>query len=87
MFYSYPKSYAQGAHQYYHYYEVNGPTAHPYQLVIGLQETLLTGTDHRIWSNLGWGGEALQVCVSATGRSGGVMLAWKEISFDKIAEW
>ena len=55
--------------------------------IICLQETLLTCTDHRIWSDLGWGGETSQVRIGATGRSGGVMLAWKEMLFDKITEW
>ena len=55
--------------------------------VICLHETLLIDTDHRIWSDLGWGCKDSQVCINATGRSGGVMVAWKEISFDKLAEW
>ena len=55
--------------------------------VICLPETLLIDTDHRIWSDLGWGCKDSQVCINATGRLGGVMVAWKEISFDKLAEW
>ena len=55
--------------------------------VICLQETMLTSTDHRTWSDLGWGGEATQVCIEANGQSGGVWLAWKAMSFDQEMTW
>ena len=55
--------------------------------IICLQETLLTCTDHCIWSNLGWGGESSQVCIGAAGCSGRVMLARKEALFDRITVW
>ena len=55
--------------------------------VICLQETMLASTDHRTWSDLGWGGEATQVCIEANGRSGGVLLAWKASSFDQEMTW
>ena len=55
--------------------------------VICLQETMLASIEHYIWSYLGWGGEAIQVCIDANGRLGGVLLAWKASVFNKEMVW
>ena len=48
-----------------------------------LQETMLTNPEQRIWTSLGWGSGESQVSIVASGRSGGMKLAWKEATFDK----
>ena len=48
---------------------------------------MLASTDHRTWSDLGWGGEVTQVCIEASGRSGGVLLAWKALNSDQEMTW
>ena len=48
---------------------------------------MLDNTDHRTWSDLGWGGEVTHVCIEANGRSGGVLLAWKASYFDQEMTW
>ena len=55
--------------------------------IICLQETMLAIIDHRTWSDLGWGGEATQVCIEANGRSSSVLLAWKASNFDQKMTW
>ena len=55
--------------------------------VICLQETMLTHLEQRIWTSLGWGSGESQVSIAASGRSGGIILAWKEALFDKSETW
>ena len=55
--------------------------------IICLQETMLTNTDQRIWSDLGWGGNETHVSIDASGRSGGILLAWKTSLFDRQDIW
>ena len=55
--------------------------------VICLQETMLASMEHCSWADLGWGGEATQVCIEANGRSGGVLLVWKASVFSQEMVW
>ena len=55
--------------------------------VICLQDTMLTSSEHCIWSDLGWEGEATHVCIVANGRSGGAHLAWKASIFTLETDW
>ena len=55
--------------------------------IICLQETMLINSDQRIWSYLGWGGNDTHVCIDASGRSGGILLAWKPSLFDREDIW
>ena len=48
---------------------------------------MLGSTDHCIWSDLGWGGEATQVHIEANGRLGSVLLAWKASIFSQEMIW
>ena len=51
--------------------------------IICLQETMLTHLDQRTWTSLGWGSSESHVAIAASGRSGGILLAWKETIFDR----
>ena len=55
--------------------------------VICLQETMLTHLDQRTWTSLGWVSGESYVAISASGRSGGIILAWKEAIFDRAETW
>ena len=55
--------------------------------VICLQETMLTHPEQQIWTSLGWGSGESQVFIAASGRSGGIILAWKEVIFDQSETW
>ena len=48
---------------------------------------MLGSTNHHIWSDLGWGGEATQVCIDPNGRLGHVLLAWKASIFNEEMTW
>ena len=54
---------------------------------ICLQETMLTHTEQRTWTLLGWGSGESQVSIAASGRSGGIILAWKEATFYRFETW
>ena len=55
--------------------------------IILLQETMLTQVDQQIWTSLGWGSGEAHVAIAASGRSGGIILAWKEDLFDRASTW
>ena len=55
--------------------------------IILLQETMLTQVDQQIWTSLGWGSGEAHVAIAASGRSGGIILAWKEELFDRASTW
>ena len=55
--------------------------------VVCLQETLLANPDLQTWSSLGWGRDMAHVHINATGRSGGVLFAWKETRFALQTAW
>ena len=48
---------------------------------------MLVTTNQRCWSDLGWGGSDTYVCIDASGRSGGILLAWKTSLFDREEIW
>ena len=48
---------------------------------------MLTHLEQPIWTSLGWGSGESQVSIAASGRSGGMILAWKEAIFDKSETW
>ena len=43
--------------------------------------------DHRFWSTFGWGTAGASTSIAASGRSGGVLLAWNEGQFELISVW
>ena len=51
--------------------------------VICLHETMLTHPDQRTWTSLGSGSGESQFSIAALGRSSGIILAWKEATFDR----
>ena len=55
--------------------------------IILLQETMLTQVDQQISTSLGWGSGEAHVAIAASGRSGGIILAWKEELFDRASTW
>ena len=55
--------------------------------IICLPETMLVNTDQCTWSDLGWGGSETHVSIDASGRSGGILLAWKTLLFDREEIW
>ena len=55
--------------------------------LICLQETMLAQLEQRTWTTLGWGSGAAHVAIEASGRSGGILLAWKEEIFDHLSTW
>ena len=55
--------------------------------IICLQETWLTQVEQRTWTSFGWGSDLAHVAIEATGRSGGILLAWKEEFFDLLSTW
>ena len=55
--------------------------------LICLQETMLAQLEQRTWTTLGWGSRAAHVAIEASGRSGGILLAWKEEIFDHLSTW
>ena len=55
--------------------------------LICLQETMLAQLEQRTWTTLGWGSGAAHVAIEASGRSGGIPLAWKEEIFDHLSTW
>ena len=55
--------------------------------IICLQETMLAQLEQRSWTTLGWGSGAAHVAIEASGRSGGILLAWKEDMFDPLSTW
>ena len=55
--------------------------------IICLQETMLESTKQGTWSDLGWGENETHICIHATGRSGGILLAWKASLFDREDLW
>ena len=48
---------------------------------------MLTQLDQRTWTSLGWGSSESYVAIAASGRSGGIILAWKEAIFDRVETW
>ena len=48
---------------------------------------MLVNTNQRFWSDLGWGGSDTYVCIDSSGRSGGILLAWKTLLFDREETW
>ena len=54
--------------------------------IICLQETMLAQLEQRTWTSLGWGSGAAHVAIEASGRSGGILLAWKDL-FDHLSTW
>ena len=55
--------------------------------IICLQETMTCQTDQQFWMVLGWGTPGAATSINASGRSGGLLLAWKEDLFEVIATW
>ena len=55
--------------------------------VVCLQETMLAHFDQHIWTSLGWGGGEAHIEIAASGRSEGIILAWKEDRFDRLSTW
>ena len=50
--------------------------------VVCLQETMMAQFEQRFWTALGWGSGNAHVAIATSGRSGGILLAWKEELFD-----
>ena len=48
---------------------------------------MLAQFDQRIWTSFGWGSWPADVAIEASGRSGGILLAWKEELFDLLRTW
>ena len=48
---------------------------------------MLTHTDQRMWTSLGWWSGESQVSIDASGQSSGIILAWKEATFDRSETW
>ena len=55
--------------------------------IVCLQETMLLQVDQQIWTALGLGSAEVHVAIDASGRSGGIILAWKEDQFDRSCTW
>ena len=55
--------------------------------IICLQETMSSQVDQHFWMVLGWGTSGAATCIDASGRSGGLLLAWKEELFEVITTW
>ena len=55
--------------------------------IILLQVTMLTHVDQQTWTSLGWGSGEAHVAIAASGRSWGIILAWKEELFDRASTW
>ena len=55
--------------------------------LIRLQETMLVQLDQQTWTTLGWGSGAAHVAIEASGRSGGILLAWREELFNHLSTW
>ena len=55
--------------------------------VICLQETMLAHYEQRFWNAMGFGCDSAHVAIAASGRSGGILLAWKAELFDQISTW
>ena len=43
--------------------------------------------DERTWTTFGWGSWPAHVSIEASGRSGGILLAWKEELFNLLRTW
>ena len=52
-----------------------------------LQETMLLQVNQLTWTALGLGGAEAHVAIAASGRSGGILLVWKEDLFDRSCTW
>ena len=52
--------------------------------IICLQEMMLAQLEQRSWTTLEWGSRAAHVAIEASGRSGGILLAWKEDMFEHL---
>ena len=48
---------------------------------------MLVNMEQRTWFDLGWGGSETHVSIDASGRSGGILLAWKTSLFDREETW
>ena len=48
---------------------------------------MLAQLEQRTWTTLGWGSGVAHVAIEASGRSGGILLAWKEELFDNLSTW
>ena len=48
---------------------------------------MLTHPEQRIWTSLGWDSGESQVSIATSGRSGGMILVWKEATFDRSETW
>ena len=48
---------------------------------------MLAQLEQRTWTTLGWGSGAAHVAIEASGRSGGILLAWKEELLDHLSTW
>ena len=55
--------------------------------IICLQETIVSQADQRLWSTFGWGAARASTSIEASGRSGGVLLAWNEGRFELLSSW
>ena len=55
--------------------------------IICLQETMISQVEPRTWTSLGWGSTTAFVDIPASGRSGGILLAWKEDLFVQLDGW
>ena len=55
--------------------------------IICLQETMRAQLEQRTWTTLGWESGVAHVTIEASGRSGGILLAWKEDLFDHLCTW
>ena len=55
--------------------------------VVCLQETMLLQVTQQTWTALGLGSVEAHVAIDASGRSGGIILAWKEDQFDRSCTW
>ena len=55
--------------------------------IICLQETMLAQLEQRTWTTFGWGSGVTHVAIEASGRSGGILLAWKEEIFVYLSTW
>ena len=48
---------------------------------------MLAQSDQHIWTSLGWGCDEAHIEIVASGRSGGIILAWKEDHFARLSTW
>ena len=55
--------------------------------IICLQETMISQVEPRTWTSLGWGSTTAFVDIPALGRSGDILLAWKEDLFVQLNGW